>query len=65
MKIGSLVRYQSFAHVADGHDCLKAFFIVVEVDEKRPNWVRIQSIRDIDFCLSERISCLEVICEGG
>ena len=64
MKVGSLVRYKNYARVANGHECPTAFFVVVEVDGTRPDWVRIQSVRDIDFCLPERICCLEVICES-
>ena len=64
MKVGSLVRYKNHARVANGHECLTAFFIVVEVNQIEDGWVRIQSVRDIDFCLPERTCCLELISEG-
>jgi hypothetical protein len=66
MKVGSLVRYKNYARVANGHRCLTAFFIVVEVESfcDKGEWVRIQSTRDIGFSLPEQVSCLELISEG-
>ena len=65
MKIGSLVRYKSFARDSGAHECLTAFFIVVGVESAvGDGWVKIQSTRDTQLCLPERVSCLELISEG-